>query len=104
MPHETSFAAALRALVAADPSAPAITDHERSLSRRELDELSNRWARAMAARGVGVGDTVSICLPSDHRFLVAAWAVWKLGATPQPLSSRIAAQELRDIVELTNPK
>ena len=99
----TPFADWLRALADADPDAPAITDRDGTLSRRELDELSNQWARALQDRGVGAQDVVSICLPSDRRFLVAAWAVWKVGATPQPLSSRIAPHELREIVELTQP-
>ncbi|MCU1600089.1 MAG: o-succinylbenzoate--CoA ligase [Frankiales bacterium] len=99
----TPFADRLLALADAAPDAPAITDSGGTLSRRELDQLSNQWARALQARGVQAQDIVSICLPSDRRFLVAAWAVWKLGATPQPLSSRIAPHELREIVELTRP-
>ena len=45
-------------------------------------------------------------MPRSHfprRFIVAAWAVWKLGATPQPLSSRIVPAELEAILELCSP-
>jgi bile acid-coenzyme A ligase len=100
----TPLAAVLRRLVAEDPDAPAVTDDDGTISRRELDRLSNRWAHGLAERGVRQGDVVSIALPSDRWFLVAAWAAWKAGATPQPLSFRIAPQELRDIVELTQPR
>lgn len=103
-PEHTPFAASLARLVAQRPDAPAVTDASGSLSRADLDRESNRWARAMADRGVTEGDIVSIVLPSDRRFVVAAWAAWKLGATPQPLSSRIAPQELRDIVEVTGAR
>lgn len=99
----TSFAARLAALVATDPTAPAVTDASGTLTREELDRRSNRWARALESRGVGEGDIVSICLPSDTRFLVAAWAVWKLGATPQPLSSNMLTHELLEILALTQP-
>jgi bile acid-coenzyme A ligase len=99
----TAFPARLAELAAAAPDHPVISDPSGTLTRAELDRLSNRWARAMEQRGVAQGDIVSICLPSDHRFLVAAWATWKLGATPQPLSSRMVEHELREVIELTAP-
>ncbi len=99
----TPFATRLAALVAEDPAAPAVTDATGTLTRVDLDRRSNRWARALEARGVREGDIVSICLPSDARFLVAAWAVWKVGATPQPLSSRLVPHELHEILALTQP-
>lgn len=103
MPVETPFAVTLQRLVAEDPDARAITDASGTLSRGELDATSNQWARALQDLGVNEGDIVSICLPSDGRFLIAAWAIWKLGATPQPLSARMVEHELREIVELTRP-
>ena len=83
-----AFPARLAELAAAEPERPVVTDTETTLTRGELDRRSNRWARALEARGVKQGDIVSICLPSDHRFLIAGWAAWKVGATPQPLSPR----------------
>lgn len=103
VPVMTPFAVTLAALAERAPDAPAVTDSSRTLSRRELDLQSNSWARALLRQGVQEGDIVSICLPSDATMLVAAWAVWKVGATPQPLSSRIVAHELREIIELTRP-
>jgi bile acid-coenzyme A ligase len=99
----TAFAERLRDLVAAAPERPAVTDAETSLTRQQLDRLSNRWARALEARGVREGDIVSLCLPNDHRLVVAAWATWKVGATPQPLSPRMVLHELREVVEVTQP-
>jgi bile acid-coenzyme A ligase len=99
----TPFATALRRLVEQDPDAPAITDAAGTITRAQLDSDSNRLARAFQDSGVSQDDVVSICLPSDRRFLVAAWAAWKLGATPQPLSTRIAPAELGEVVALTKP-
>jgi bile acid-coenzyme A ligase len=98
---QTPFAVALRHLTEQAPGAAVVTDAAGTISRLELDTKSNQWARAMHDRGVRAGDLVSICLPSDRRFLIAAWAVWKLGATPQPLSARIVPTELEAIVELS---
>jgi bile acid-coenzyme A ligase len=98
-----SFATRLRLLAEESPAAPVVTDAAGTISRLELDSQSNQWARALAEKGVREGDLVSIALPSDRRFIVAAWAVWKLGATPQPLSSRIVPSELQAILELAGP-
>ncbi|HEX3705193.1 MAG TPA: AMP-binding protein [Mycobacteriales bacterium] len=103
MTDQTSFAETLRRLAEESPSAPVVTDAAGTISRLELDTQSNQWARALAEKGVREGDLVSICLPSDRRFMVAAWAVWKLGATPQPLSSRIVPAELEAILDLCRP-
>ena len=46
---------------------------------------------------------VTIGLPNGIGFFEAAVATWKLGATPQPISSRLPAAERRAIVELANP-
>jgi bile acid-coenzyme A ligase len=98
-----SFATRLRQLTETSPTAPAVTDAAGTISRLELDTQSNQWARVLAEKGVQAGDLVSIALPSDRRFVVAAWAVWKLGATPQPLSSRIVPAELQAILEVARP-
>ncbi|HEX3899368.1 MAG TPA: AMP-binding protein [Mycobacteriales bacterium] len=103
MAEQMSFATRLRQLTEESPAAPVVTDAAGTISRLELDTLSNQWARALADKGVRQGDLVSIALPSDRRFIVAAWAVWKLGATPQPLSSRIVPAELRAILEVASP-
>lgn len=98
-----SFAAALRTLAEADPTAPAVTDETGTLTRRELDMASDTWARAMLERGVRNGDIVSVCLPSDRSFVTAVVAAWKIGATPQPLSPKILPVELQEIVDITKP-
>ncbi len=100
---QTSFAAALRDLARTDPAAPAVTDDHGTLTRADLNATSDAWARAMLDRGVHCGDIVSICLPSDRSFLTAAVAAWKVGAIPQPLSTKIAPAELQEIVALSRP-
>ena len=85
------------------PDRPAVTDATRSLTRRELDRESNRLARAFAERGVGQDDLVTIGLPNGVDFYLACAAVWKLGATPQPVSARLPASELAGLVELADP-
>jgi bile acid-coenzyme A ligase len=99
-----SFPAAFARHVAADPDAVAVVCEARSVSRAEFDRRTNRLARAFAARGVGEGDLVCIALPNSIEFLESAWAAWKLGAVPQPLSARLPAAERDALVELANPR
>jgi bile acid-coenzyme A ligase len=99
-----SYAQRLADLATADPAHLAVTDETRSVTRGELESLANPTARAFAALGVGPGDMVTIALPNSVEFVVAVVAAWKLGATPQPVSSRLPKRELDSIIDLASPK
>ncbi|HEY0104442.1 MAG TPA: AMP-binding protein [Rhizomicrobium sp.] len=99
-PELISIGARLREIVAAQPRAPAVTAQEVTLSWAELDGRSNRMARGLLAGGVTHGDFVTIALPNGLAFVEACYACWKIGAVPQPVSSRLPANELAAIVEL----
>lgn len=86
------------------PHHPALTCGDVTLSWSELDRRTNRLARAYAGLGVGPGDLVTIALPNSTEFFEAAFAVWKLGATPQPVSAKLPGRELEEIVELAGSK
>jgi len=84
------------------PDAVAVRCGAEVLTRRELDRWSNRVAHAWADR-VGHDDLVTIALPNGLDVVVACLATWKLGATPQPLSPRLAAGEREAILGLAAP-
>ncbi|MDP6691377.1 MAG: AMP-binding protein, partial [Alphaproteobacteria bacterium] len=86
-----------------DPDAPMLTFEGVTLSRAELDRRSNRLARAYQALGVKADDFVTIALPNGTEFIEAAFAVWKLGAIPQPVSYRLPDAERSAIIELAGP-
>lgn len=69
----------------------------------ELDRRTNRLARALLARGVVLGDLVTIGVPNSVEFVEACVACWKAGAVPQPVSAAMPPLELQGIVELANP-
>lgn len=85
-----------------DPDAPALTCGEKTLTRQELRERTNRLARAFADLGVREGSLVTIALPNSIGFVEAAIAAWKLGAVPQPVSHRLPDRERQAIVELAD--
>ncbi|HEV3227189.1 MAG TPA: AMP-binding protein [Acidimicrobiales bacterium] len=101
---EVSFAQRITDLAAADPDRPSITCGNDEITRAQLESAANRLGRDLAARGVAVGDMVTIALPNSIEWFVAVAAAWKLGAIPQPVSARLPARELAAIVELADPK
>jgi len=86
-----------------DPQRPALTHEGRTLTRHELELTSNRLARAYERLGVRQNDMVTVALPNGIEFYQACIAVWKLGATPQPVSARLPRPELEAIVALAQP-
>ncbi|MDA9504848.1 acid--CoA ligase [Bradyrhizobium sp. CCBAU 11386] len=85
------------------PDAPAVTCGETTLTYGQLEARTNRVARALEKLGVKPGDLVTIGLRNGVDFIEACWGVWKLGATPQPVSFRLPKAELRAIVDLAAP-
>ena len=86
------------------PHRPAITCEGRTVTWLELDRHTNRLARAYEQLGVVQNDLVTIGLPNGLEFYESALAIWKLGATPQPVSPRLPKLEREAIVELADPK
>jgi bile acid-coenzyme A ligase len=82
------------------PNAPAVSCGDTTLSYAELHRRTNRLARGLQALGVKHGDLVTLGLPNGIGFVEACYAIWKLGATPQPVSFRLPKGELEAIMAL----
>nr|WP_241996872.1 amino acid adenylation domain-containing protein [Rhodococcus sp. SMB37] len=78
--------------------AVAVVAGERSLSYRELDECSSRWARWLISRGVGPGDAVVVAVPRSLESVVVLWAVVKSGATFVPVDPGYPAERVQFMV------
>ncbi|MBF0660339.1 MAG: amino acid adenylation domain-containing protein, partial [Rhodococcus sp.] len=78
--------------------AVAVVATEGSLSYRELDEVSSRWARWLIGRGVGPGDAVVVVLPRSLMSVVALWAVAKSGAAFVPVDPGYPAERVQFMV------
>jgi long-chain acyl-CoA synthetase len=52
---------------------------DRRLTFAQLDELSDRFAHALADRGLRPDDRVAIMLPNCPQYVVAAYGIWKAG-------------------------
>lgn len=68
-------------------------DNERNY--RQFDDDVNQYAHALLSLGVQKGDRVAILSGNSDVFLIAMYAVFRIGAIVAPLNPRAAARELR---------
>ncbi|MEW2316567.1 AMP-binding protein [Streptomyces bauhiniae] len=85
------------------PDAVAVRAGDAELTWEELHRASDAAARGLKLSGVERGHIVPLMLPNGVDVVVAAFACLKLGAVPQPLSTRLAPAEERAILALSEP-
>jgi long-chain acyl-CoA synthetase len=64
------------------------------IAGRELDELSDAFAVALAGLGAGPGERVALYLQNVPQFVIGLLAVWKAGAVAVPVNPMNRAREL----------
>jgi amino acid adenylation domain-containing protein len=84
--------------------APALVFEGRRWSYGELNGRVNRMARALRARGVGIGDRIAVLLERCPDSFVAVLAAIKAGATYVPLDIRHPQERLERIVADVAPR
>ncbi len=77
---------------------------EKTLSYRELDELTDRVAAHLMERGIGAGDIVAILIPRSEYMAITALGVLKTGAAYQPLDPAYPTERLKIMVEDSKAK
>jgi fatty-acyl-CoA synthase len=81
------------------PDAQALTQADRRLTYRQLADSVARWASALAGLGVRRGDRVAWLGANDIATFEAFFASGLLGAIFVPLNTRLAAVELRYMLD-----
>ena len=71
----------------------------RRISYSEAEAQSALLARALLADGVGKGMRIGLIMPNSPDFLVAFFAITRIGAVAVPISTLSTEQELAHIVE-----
>jgi len=89
---------------ASAPANVAVIDENGALSYGDLAASAASLASHLAARGVGLGDVVSVQLPNWHETVIAAVAVVSLGAVINPLLPNYRARELTHVFRTATPK
>ena len=100
MNEPISLGARLRQLAASKPDTPAVSDKDRTVTWAQLDARTDAVARGLLAAGVKHGDLVTIGLTNSVDFIEACWGLWKMGATPQPISHRLPQAEADAVMAL----
>ncbi|MFE7416391.1 amino acid adenylation domain-containing protein [Rhodococcus sp. NPDC057529] len=83
----------------ADSDTIAVRCGDVEMTYRDLHERSNRLARRLLARGVGVGNRVALMLPRSIDQVVAVWAVARCGAAFVPVDPDYPAERIAHMIE-----
>ncbi|MEW9550776.1 acyl-CoA synthetase [Nonomuraea sp. NPDC050783] len=89
----------LRRSAARYPAKTALVHGDLRLSYADLDRTVNRVANALAARGVGKGDRFAVLSHNNDAFVVAFFALARLGAISVPINFMLGAGEVGYILE-----
>jgi crotonobetaine/carnitine-CoA ligase len=73
--------------------------HEGELSYGEVDQMTDRVASGLIARGVGGGQHVAVMLPNCPEFLFTIFALARLGAVAVPVNSAHRGELLRHVLD-----
>ena len=74
---------------------PALLMGDRSVTFREIDQLSDQLAAALAKRGVRPGDRVTIFMPNSIEFVIAFYGTLKIGGVVNPINAQSKEREVR---------
>ncbi|WP_156640032.1 AMP-binding protein [Bosea sp. PAMC 26642] len=84
----------LREWARRQPDKPACIFYGREISYRELDDLSDRFAALLHSHGARPGDRIAVFLPNSPQFMLAFFAILKLGAVHVPVNPLFRETEL----------
>jgi bile acid-coenzyme A ligase len=99
----TSFGEAVAIHARRTPQAAALSGDGTVVTWQELEERTNRRARWFLALGVDAGDLVSVVMRNSIEYFETCIAIWKVGATPQPISPQLSERERDEILALGEP-
>jgi len=89
-----------------NPDKPAIimAASGETISYGELDRRSNQVAQLLRSKGIGIGDTVALCMENHPWFFCLTWGFQRAGVHYVGISSRLTAPEIAYILEDSGAK
>jgi long-chain acyl-CoA synthetase len=89
-----NIADGLRISTFRSPDKLAVTQHQRTLTYRELDERANRLANALRGIGLQTGDRVGILLANVPEYVEIYFGLARAGLVAVPLSFRFVSSDV----------
>ena len=102
-PRSRTLGGLLDEMAAARPHAEAVVTRDQRLSYADLRARADELARAFLAVGIRKGDRVALLLPNRPEWLVAAFAVSKVGGVTLGLSTFSTPREIAWTLEHAQP-
>ena len=93
-----------RAGVAKDPGAVALKYFDGTITRQELDELSDALASGLLAHGFQAGDRLAVYLQNVPQFVIAMVATWKAGGVMVSINPMSRKRELSYLLKDSGAK
>ena len=84
----------LRRAAQRDGGKTAVIDGDRTFTFRELDDLSDKFASALAAQGVKKGENIGLLAPNCVEFVIAFYGIIKAGAVATTINSGYREREI----------
>lgn len=97
IPGDETIWTLFAAQAAREPDAPALIEGETAVTAAALLDAAETLAARLAARGVGPGVRVGLCLPRSGRAITAMLAILRLGAAWVPMDPTNPDARLRYI-------
>ena len=82
----------------------AVIHGERTTTFADIDAASDRLAGALARRGVGRGDRMTLFMPNSVEFVIAFYATLKAGGVVNPINAQSKEREVRFQVDDSGAK
>ena len=76
------------------PDKTAVIDGDRTFTYRQLEEMSDRFASALASSGTAIGDKIGVFAPNCVEFAIAFFGILKAGAVVSTVNSAYTEREL----------
>jgi long-chain acyl-CoA synthetase len=99
-----TLAEVVRDVVRRDGAKPAIIFQDNPIRYADLDAAIERAANGLAARGIGHGDRVAILLPNIPQFIIAYYAVQRVGGVVVPVNVLYKAEEIAYVLNDSEAK
>jgi fatty-acyl-CoA synthase len=99
--HPCTLTELLDSVAAGYPDRPFVITELGSLSYAEMADWSLRLARGLVASGVRPGERVGLFLPNGAEMIAARFAAARAGAVAVPISFRLQARELAQLLTLS---